>query len=33
MIDAVVPLDDALAGFERAAAKGAMKIVLDARDA
>jgi threonine dehydrogenase-like Zn-dependent dehydrogenase len=33
MIDAVVPLDDALAGFERAAAKGAMKIVLDARGA
>jgi alcohol dehydrogenase len=33
MIDAVVPLDEALAGFERAAAKGAMKIVLDARDA
>jgi len=32
MIDAVVPLDDALTGFERAAAKGAMKIVLDARD-
>jgi len=33
LIDAVVPLDDALTGFECAAAKGAMKIVLDARDA
>lgn len=33
MVDALVPLDDALAGFERAAAKGAMKILLDARDA
>jgi threonine dehydrogenase-like Zn-dependent dehydrogenase len=32
LIDAVVPLDDSLAGFERAAARGAMKIVLDARD-
>jgi len=33
MEDAVVPLDDALAAFDRAAAKGAMKILLDARDA
>jgi threonine dehydrogenase-like Zn-dependent dehydrogenase len=33
MIDGVVPLEDAVAGFDRAAAAGAMKILLDARDA
>ena len=32
LVDAVVPLDAAVAGFDRAAAAGAMKIVLDARD-
>lgn len=32
MVDSVVPLDEGVTGFERAAAAGAMKIVLDARD-
>jgi threonine dehydrogenase-like Zn-dependent dehydrogenase len=31
MIDAIVPLDEAVAGFESAATPGAMKILLDAR--
>jgi threonine dehydrogenase-like Zn-dependent dehydrogenase len=32
LIDAVVPLDEGVAAFDRAAAAGAMKILLDARD-
>jgi len=32
MVDAVVPLDEAVAGFGRAASAGAMKILLDARE-
>jgi threonine dehydrogenase-like Zn-dependent dehydrogenase len=32
LIDAMVPLDEAVAGFDRAAAPGALKILLDARD-
>jgi threonine dehydrogenase-like Zn-dependent dehydrogenase len=31
LIDAVVPLDDGVGAFDRAAAPGAMKILLDAR--
>ena len=33
LIDAVLPLDEGVGAFDRAAAAGTMKILLDARDA